>query len=131
MRLRTLIAPTMGQAMDMLRRELGDDAIIVSTEHTDHGIKIVAALEEAEPELPNIGAVVGDLLGEEQPVDDPIDVVHEALLLHGLPTRLLEKLIDASFIVGADAPLEALAGALGQTYTFDPLSLSRGPNQPL
>ena len=27
MRLRTLIAPTMGQAMDMLRRELGDDAM--------------------------------------------------------------------------------------------------------
>ena len=130
MRLRTLIAPTMGQAMDMLRRELGDDAIIVSTENTDHGIKIVAALEEAEPEVPNIGAVVADPLGPEH-IEDPIDVVHEALLVHGLPNRLLEKVIDASFIVGADDPLEALAGALGQIYGFDPLSLVRGPNQPI
>jgi flagellar biosynthesis protein FlhF len=130
MRLRTLIAPTMSQAMDMLRRELGDDAIIVSTEDTDHGIKIVAALEEPEAEVPNIGTVVADPLGEEL-VDDPIDVVHEALLAHGLPNRLLERLIDASFIVGADDPVEALAGALGQLYKFDPLTQARGPNQPL
>ncbi|MGB8843020.1 MAG: GTP-binding protein, partial [Aliidongia sp.] len=75
MRLRTLIAPTMGQAMDMLRRELGDDAIIVSTEHTDHGIKIVAALEESESEVPNIGTVVADPLGS-GPAEDPIDLVH-------------------------------------------------------
>jgi flagellar biosynthesis protein FlhF len=125
MRLRTLIAPTMGQAMDMLRRELGDDAIIVSTENTDHGIKIVAALEEAEPEVPNVGVVVADPLGDEDHGEDPIDIVHEALLVHGLPNRLLEKLIDASFIVGADDPLDALAGALGQIYGFDPLSLAR------
>jgi flagellar biosynthesis protein FlhF len=130
MRLRTLIAPTMGQAMDLLRRELGDDAIIVSTENTDHGIKIVAALEEAETEMPNIGAVMADPMGD-APIDDPIDVVHEALLLHGLPNRLLEKLIDASFIVGADDPINALAGALAQLYGFDPLALARGPNQPL
>jgi flagellar biosynthesis protein FlhF len=130
MRLRTLIAPTMGQAMDMLRRELGDDAIIVSTETTDHGTKIVAALEEAEEELPNIGAVVADPLGDE-PVGDPIDLIHEALLLHGLPNRLLERLIDASFLVGTDEPVDALAGALGQLFTFQPLSMARGPNQPL
>src|SRR5580658_9166556 len=126
MRLRTLIAPTMGQAMDMLRRELGDDAIIVSTEKTDHGIKIVAALEEAETEVPDIGAVAAGPPGDGS-TDDPIDVVHEALLLHGLPNRLLEKLIDASFIAGADDPL----GALGQLYRFDPLALSRGPSPPL
>src|SRR5271168_3057708 len=128
MRLRTLIAPTMGQAMDMLRRELGDDAIIVSTETTDHGIKIVAALEEAEAEMPNIGVVEGDALGDE-PVEDPIDAIHEALLLHGLPNRLLEKLIDASFIAGVDDPLRALAGALENLYGFSPLALTRGPLQ--
>ena len=130
MRLRTLIAPTMGQAMDMLRRELGDDAIIVSTETTDHGTKIVAALEEPEEDLPNIGAVVADPLGDE-PIGDPIDLIHEALLLHGLPNRLLERLIDASFLVGADEPVDALSGALDQLFTFEPLSMARGPNQPL
>jgi flagellar biosynthesis protein FlhF len=129
MRLRTLIAPTMGQAMDMLRRELGDDAIIVSTETTDHGTKIVAAIEEDEPEVPSYGTVSGDPLGSNM-AEDPIDVVHEALLLHGLPNRLLERLIDTSFVVGADEPIAALAGALGEIFTFDPL-VGRGPNQPL
>ena len=54
MRLRTLIAPTMAQAMDLLRRELGEDAIIVSTENTDTGTKIVAAIEEDEPDVPSV-----------------------------------------------------------------------------
>jgi flagellar biosynthesis protein FlhF len=130
MRLRTLIAPTMGQAMDMLRRELGEDAVIVSTETNDHGVKIVAALEEAEAAIPNIGTVTADPLAD-APVDDVIDLVHEALLVHGLPNRLLEKLIDASFVVGADDAQAALAGALERLYDFDPITLARGPKQPL
>ncbi len=129
MRLRTLIAPTMAQAMDILRRELGEDAIIVSTENTDTGTKIVAAIEEEEPEVPSVGSVAGDPLELSHP-GDPIDVIHEALLLHGLPNRLLERLIDTSFVVGSDQPLEALAGALSQIFTFEPLT-TRGPQQPL
>jgi flagellar biosynthesis protein FlhF len=129
MRLKTLIAPTMGQAMDLLRRELGDDAIIVSTETTDSGTKIVAAVEEDEPEVPSVGAVNADPL-DQSFSGDPIDIIHEALLLHGLPNRLLERLIDTSFVVGADHPLEALAGALGQIFTFEPL-VAGGPSQPL
>ncbi|HVJ51123.1 MAG TPA: hypothetical protein VM689_01585 [Aliidongia sp.] len=130
MRLKTLIAPTMGQAMDLLRRELGEDAIIVSTETGENGTKIVAAIEEDEPEVPSVGVVNGDPLASAAMHDDPIDVIHEALLLHGLPNRLLERLIDTSFVIGADEPLEALAGALSQLFTFEPL-VARGPNQPL
>jgi flagellar biosynthesis protein FlhF len=119
----------MAQAMDLLRRELGDDAIIVSTETTEHGIKIVAALEELEPEVPNFGSVAGiEIAGQGD--EDPIDLVHEALLAHGLPNRLLERLLDASFNIGADEPLPALAGALKAVYGFQPLAEKR-PNQPI
>jgi flagellar biosynthesis protein FlhF len=62
--------------------------------------------------------------------EDPIDIVHEALLAHGLPNRLLERLIDASFLVGSDEPLEALTGALRQVFSFHPL-IGRRLNQPL
>lgn len=103
--------------MDMVRRELGEDAIIVSTETTEHGTRIVAALEEPEVELrnPRAAAEAGDGI-------DPIDAVHEALLAHGLPNRLLERLVDASFLAGADDPVEALAGALAGLFGFEPVT---------
>ncbi len=130
MRLRTLMAPSMVQAMDMLRRELGEDAIIVSSETTEHGVKLVAAIEEADDEVPSVGQVVVDTYGQASD-EDPIDLIHEALMAHGLPNRLLERLIDASFLVGADDPLEALAGALAGTFNFKPLTLDKRVNQPL
>jgi flagellar biosynthesis protein FlhF len=120
----------MAQAMDMLRRELGEDAIIVSSETTEHGVKLVAAIEEADDELPSVGQVAVDTYGQASD-EDPIDLIHEALMTHGLPNRLLERLIDASFLVGADDPLEALAGALGGTFNFRPLTIDRRVNQPL
>ncbi len=120
MRLRSLIAPSVAQAMDMLRRELGEDAIIVSSETTEHGVKLVAAVEEPDDELPAVGQVALDTYGHASD-EDPIDLVHEALMAPGLPNRLLERLIDASFLVGADDPLEALAGALASTFNFKPL----------
>ena len=129
MRLRTINAPSMAQAMELVRREFGDDAIIVSTEENDTGIKVVVALEEIEAEAPDFGAVEGDSFGMEGG-RDPVDAVHEALLLHGLPNQLLERLVDASFIVGADEPKEALIGALRQVFDFYPLS-ERRFNQPV
>ncbi len=129
MRLRTVNAPSMAQAMEMVRRDYGDDAIIVSTEENDTGIKVVVALEEPEDDVPAHGTVDGDglVLAAER---DPVDAVHEALLLHGLPNQLLERLVDASFIVGADDPRAALIGALRQVFDFYPLS-ERRFNQPL
>jgi flagellar biosynthesis protein FlhF len=119
----------MAQAMEMVRRDYGDDAIIVSTEENDTGIKVVVALEEPEDDVPAHGTVDGDglVLAAER---DPVDAVHEALLLHGLPNQLLERLVDASFIVGADDPRAALIGALRQVFDFYPLS-ERRFNQPL
>jgi flagellar biosynthesis protein FlhF len=125
MRLKTLNAPTMAQAMELLRRELGLDAIIVSTETTAHGVRIVAALEEAEPVL-TPPPVEGDLGAD----IDPIDAVHEALLGHGLPNPLLDRLVDASFLAGADDPLAALTGALAAVFSFRSLG-GLGPIQPI
>jgi flagellar biosynthesis protein FlhF len=115
----------MSQAMDLLRRELGLDAIIVSTETTEHGIKIVAAIEETEPELAATSPADMKL-----PETDPVDLVHEALLGHGLPNTLLDRLVDASFLAGTDDPLEALTQALATVFGFRSLA-ERGPNQPI
>ena len=126
MRLRTLNAPNMGQAMELLRRELGMEAIIVSIETTEHGIKIVAAAGEVGPELPPGAAAIE----EEPPPLDPVEAVHEALARHGLPAPLLDRLVDQSFLSGADEPLPALTRALDAIYQFRSLA-EPSLNQPL
>lgn len=138
MRLKTLNAANMTQAMALLRRELGDDAIIVSTETTPQGVRIVVAIEEPDALLTNPGAVQFDMPRRESHDDEPhdetgtdaIDVVHDALDGHGMPNPLIERLVDASFLAGTDEPLAALAGALTQVFAFQPL-VERGPVQPI
>ena len=52
MRLKSYTAATMAEAMSLVRRELGDDAIIVSTQRaaTGKGVRITAALEQLKIE---------------------------------------------------------------------------------
>jgi flagellar biosynthesis protein FlhF len=119
----------MSQAMELLRREMGLDAIIVSTETTAHGVRLVAAIEETEPtELPR--PVATPQAAQASSAEDPVDAVHETLLRHGVPAPLLDRLVDASFLAGADEPFAALVGALRSVYSFRSLA-EPGPNQPL
>jgi flagellar biosynthesis protein FlhF len=129
MRLKTFTAPTMAEAMDMVRGAFGDDAIIVSTEESDIGIKIVTAVEEQHEDDDSFSIFGADHYATD-PTADPVEVIHEALLGQGLPNPLLERLIEASFSVGADDPVEALAGALTLVFHFLPLR-ERRINQPL
>ncbi|HEY1386360.1 MAG TPA: GTPase, partial [Dongiaceae bacterium] len=47
MRLRTFTAPTISEAMRQVRTALGDDAVILSTEHNGKAVKVTAAIEPA------------------------------------------------------------------------------------
>ncbi|MBV9523366.1 MAG: GTP-binding protein, partial [Alphaproteobacteria bacterium] len=46
MRLRTFTAPTMPEAMALVRRHLGGDAVILSTRRANGSVALTAALEE-------------------------------------------------------------------------------------
>jgi flagellar biosynthesis protein FlhF len=131
MRLKTITAATMTQAMAALRAELGDDAIIVSTETLRDGVKIVAALEEPDPIIGGTGGRYEDTAPyNSTAATDPVDQVHEALMSHGLPNALLERLVDASFLAGTDEPVSALAGALGRCFAFQNLT-DAGRSRPI
>ncbi len=45
MKLKRYLAPNMRQAMDLVREELGADAVIMSTRSTDEGVEVVAAID--------------------------------------------------------------------------------------
>lgn len=128
MRLKTFTAPTMTEAMAEVRAALGRDAVIVSTFEGRHGggVQITAALEDTVPQPPVI---------KEDTLNATIDgrsgshSVGEALSYHGLPKRLLERLISLAQSMEAEDTEQALAGALDAGFNFSPLNLR--PGQPV
>ena len=117
MRLSTFTAPTMTEAMSLVRARLGEDAIIVSTEEDEDGnARVTAAVERPERPLPAAGP-------------DVVDVLNEALSSHGLSPVLIEKILCTALTFHTDDPLLALAGALTALLRFTPVESA--PRRPL
>ncbi|CAA7611740.1 GTP-binding protein [Magnetospirillum sp. UT-4] len=114
MRLKSFTAPTMAEAMEMVRLELGDEAIIVSTQRAagSKGVRITAALEPADADL-----AVAEMLEAEVP-SSAAEAVKGALETHGLPPRLVERLTNAARTAGIPDPTLACAAALEAGFSF-------------
>ncbi len=117
MRLKSFIAPSMAEAMQLVRRELGDDAIIVSTQRAagGKGVRITAALEPTD-----IDDEISEILADADRTP-AAEVVREALTDHGVPPRLVERLINVVRSSGVDDPSLACAAALESGFAFAPL----------
>lgn len=118
MRLRNFTAPSMQEAIALVREALGPDAIIVSTDDEAGNVRVTAALDEAEPKGPHLAET------------DVTDEISEALAANGVPGPLAEKLLMASLSFDADDMLVALAGALAAIYSFAPIA-DQGRSRPL
>jgi flagellar biosynthesis protein FlhF len=123
MRLRTLQAPNMPKAMQMVRETYGDEAIIVATHQDKQNglITLTIGVEEAEvqPTAPKKPTMVKPdaVLAEPPTIDDVIDRISDALDYHRLPRRLSHRLLAALDDV-ADEPEMALAEVLGGYFSF-------------
>ncbi len=118
MRLKTIHAPTMAEAMEIIRHQLGAEAIIVAT-HEDEdsrGVRVTAATESDD---------LDTVLGEEPPVD-VVDVICAALDDHGTPPRLADRILNAVAKLATSEPALALAGALDAVFSFMPLPERNG-----
>ncbi len=106
--------------MELVREQLGADAIIVAT-HEDESardVRITAAVEGDDLESP--------LLENAEPLDI-VDQLSVSLDAHGVPTALADKLLNAASHLGIADPVLALAGALDDCFAFAPLPDQRGP----
>jgi flagellar biosynthesis protein FlhF len=114
----------MAEAMAEVRHELGDDAIIVSTQRAagGQGVRITAALEEVATDDEVHLALSGSL---PSPVADQ---VREHLVYHGLPPRLIERMVSVARDVGSEDPTMACAGALDALFSFAPLPERQAPH---
>lgn len=104
MRLRTIRAARMADAMAMLRTELGEDAVILSTRRVAGGVELTAA-QDAE--------------------DEPLMIAPEAAVTAALPPELRRHNMPPALAQRlAGAPLRT---ALAQEFRFARLPLDPGP----
>ena len=124
MRLKSYSAPTMAEAMRLVRNELGEDAIIVSTQRASdgQGVRITAALEDGSDDDEEIQRA---LTGRN--TSRFADKVKEALDYHGTPQRLADKLVAAATAVEVGSPTMACAAALEDYFDFAPLPERKSP----
>jgi len=113
MRLKTLQAPTMVEAMKLVRQELGEDAIIVSTtESSRDGVRITAAVETPDPDLDFLATGTDDAL---------IERIGAALESHRVPQPLADRIVGIAAELGSTDLLQTLAGAMDLVFEFAPI----------
>lgn len=131
MRLKTFTAKTMKDAMQMVRDQIGEDAVIIATrEEADGHVHLTAAMDPDAPS--STGADAGpiherrgdfeDWLYEDD--DDAVTVVEditEAMLRHAVPDEVLDHVTSAAAVMGLDESRSALNGALQNLFDFRPL----------
>lgn len=128
MRLKTYTAPTISQAMEMIRRDLGGDAIIVSTqgERGRQGARVTAAVEEREGGWQSGPAADRTpppaIPGEAPPGETPGSAsLSAALAYHGLPPPLVDHLAAEAAGYAGEGALLALSAALDGLVAFQPI----------
>jgi flagellar biosynthesis protein FlhF len=122
MHMKSFTAPTMTEAMEIVRFEMGAESIIIATHDEKDGAVITAAMEDTAPNGLKISET-GVL--EETPVydrDDTAEVIRQSLAFHGVPVSLSNRLTDLATSISADSPTLALAAAMDEVFTFDPIS---------
>ncbi len=144
MRLKSFQAPSMNQAMKLAVAELGEDAVIVSSRTLDNGdVRVTAALDDmtetdweqeqnAATDLYDTAALFGgikdydDLPDEMDTIETSmatniIEIVTSALLRHGVPAKLADKIITRVENSGIPDPFKALVMVFTDMFEFDPI----------
>lgn len=126
MKLKTFIAPNIKEAMDMIRAELGEDAIIIANQNTGNGreVKITAALENQFNdfiEKDNVAEIINaktlNRFNESK--------IRESLDYHSVTNITKEKIISVCHKLHRErkitGTLELVSKALDEVFSFSPI----------
>lgn len=133
MRLRTYIGASLSDVMAKVRRELGPDAVIISTtDAPDGGVEVRAAAErgavQPNPETPQTALARRDSARDSARGngDDGLTRIARALSWHLPPERAAEALIDSAMALEDGEATATLARAIDQRYGVHPLEADPG-----
>ena len=121
MRLKTFHADTLKNAMELVREQLGEDAIIVSTQEGEglNGARVTAAIEQ-EDTLPDFE--------REEASFEVQETIALALERNGAPAELIDRIVSEASESGGEDAQTCLTRALESLFAFKPLEFS--PGQP-
>ena len=124
MRLKSYSAKTMKDVMNMIREDLGEDAIIVSTREDSHGIHMTAAIETDR--IPGASADMAatsnnEWIYEEDEEAGIMDDLTDVMLRHAVPEEVLDQVISCAMVVGQQDPRTAMQSTLEMLFRFKPL----------
>jgi flagellar biosynthesis protein FlhF len=115
MRLRIFEAPSMAEALQKMRRTLGEEAVIVASQEDAAGVRLTAAVNVSGDDL-------AALLAPD--AAEPVRrVVVECLAFHAVPTGPREALLAGVDGIAATEPVATLTRALEARYRFEPVVL--------
>jgi flagellar biosynthesis protein FlhF len=129
MRLKTFTARDMAEAIELIRREMGPDAVIVASNRTGMGNFEVRAAVEGPAPLPTSSHDEDDAHPPRAPAGDLQAICVRALFHHGVPDPLAVALAAHAARLDAAEPVAALARAMETRFAFQPLALA--PHRPL
>lgn len=117
MRMKSFTAPSYHEAMNLVRRELGPDAVILSTlEIEGEGVRVMAALE-SDP---------GDSLSAEVEAGaEAASALSQSLEYHRVPVALADRLMALASGHADQDGVMMLASALDATLHFEALPTGR------
>jgi flagellar biosynthesis protein FlhF len=139
MRLKTYTGPVMNDIMSQIKRDLGQDAIIVSSRTMDDGsLRVTAALDD-EPVVEEVETLVDGvddpalLFGgirdygalPDPDMDNRLDRISRALMWHHVPSGLHEKIMTHAEQSQGKTPRSILSDALSSLFRFHPLTADR------
>ena len=122
MHLKTFSAPTITEAMETMRMEMGEKSVIIASRTAKKGAVITAAVEDTAP---NGLKILEKPIKEEIPEfeqHETIEIIRQSLLFHGVPLSILNRLTELSTNISAENPTLTLAATLENEFSFDPIS---------
>ncbi|USO02933.1 MAG: GTPase [Rhodospirillales bacterium] len=115
----------MTDAMKMVRDELGEDAIIVSTREENGGrtVRLTAAVEERfDPQEPTSDAISRDwMYADDDDESMVIEEITETMLRHAVPEDVLDQVVSCASVLGLDDPRAAMISTIESLFKFSPL----------
>ena len=118
MRIKTYIAQSVPEAMNKIRQDFGNGAVILSNHRTLEGVRITVGLEDNDIETQIQDALFGS------PINQRAEKIQKSLLSVGVPALLVERIFDALPALLEEQETDSLAKALDKVFQFSPLPVS-------
>lgn len=122
MRLKTITARSMPEALDRLREEFGPDVLIIRSDESKSSVRVTIAFEGRRGPRRQAGSDAEGPIPGRRPVFQD-DRMTEILNHHGVPFELAMRIQTAAASLEPGPLAPSLAGALEICFGFQPLSL--------